>query len=58
MEDEDHFTMLDAVNMCVTVIAYNGDNARAVQMMVSAWWHPPILEPTHDAYIYKDSSYY
>ena len=42
MEDEDHFTMLDAVNMCVTVIAYNCDNARAVQMMVSACcWHPP-----------------
>lgn len=36
MEDDERFTVMEAINMCVTVIAFNCDNARAVQMLVSA----------------------
>ena len=34
IEDPDTFTMQDAINLCVTVIAYASDSVRAMQMLV------------------------
>ena len=35
IEDPDTFQVIDAINMCVTVIAYACDSVRAMQMLVS-----------------------
>ena len=32
--DPDNFSMMDVINMCVTVVAYAPDSFRAVQMLV------------------------
>jgi len=33
-DDPDEFSVVDAINLCVTVIAYACDSARSVQMLV------------------------
>ena len=35
IEDPDTFQLIDAVNMCITVVAYACDSVRGMQMLVS-----------------------